>query len=65
MARYLMTIYLPDDYDPSAESEATSREIGSLNDEMVAVGVRIFVGDLHSVSSAKSLRTPVEVRPFH
>ena len=32
------------------------RDIHALNDEMMAAGVRIFVGGLHPVSSAKSLR---------
>ena len=32
------------------------RDIDVLNDEMVAAGVRIFVGGLHPASSAKSLR---------
>jgi len=33
------------------------REIDALNDEMVAAGVRIFVGGLQPASSARSLRT--------
>ena len=32
------------------------RDIDALNDEMVAAGVRVFVGGLFPVSSAKSLR---------
>jgi hypothetical protein len=57
MAKYLVTIYHPDDYDPSdAEDEAMDREIDALNDEMVAAGARVFVGGLHPASSAKSLR---------
>ena len=47
---YLIAIYRPDAYDPSLETEAMSREIDVLNDEMVAAGVRIFVGGLSSVS---------------
>jgi hypothetical protein len=42
--------------DPSAEDEAMSRDIDALNDEMVAAGVRIFVGDLSPAGSARSLR---------
>ncbi len=53
---YLITIYRPDDYDPSVETEAMHREIDVLNDEMVAAAVRIFVGGLSSASSARSLR---------
>ena len=32
------------------------RDIDVLNDEMVAAGVRVFVGGLHPARSAKSLR---------
>jgi hypothetical protein len=46
MTRYLVAIHHPDDYDPSFEDEAMSRDIDALNDEMVAAGVRIFVGGL-------------------
>jgi hypothetical protein len=58
MTQYLVAIHHPDDYDPSvAEDEAMSRDIDTLNDEMKAAGVRIFVGGLHPASSARSLRT--------
>ena len=53
---YLVAIHHPDDYDPSTEDEAMHRDIDVLNDEMVAAGVRVFVGGLHPASSAKSLR---------
>lgn len=53
---YLIAIYRPDDYDPSVETEAMDREIDVLNDEMVAAGIRMFVGGLSSASSARSLR---------
>jgi hypothetical protein len=56
MTQYLVAIHHPDDYDPSAEDEAMSRDIHGLNDEMVAAGVRKFVGGLSSASSARSLR---------
>ena len=57
MTQYLVAIHHPDDYDPSvAEDEAMSRDIGALNDDMKAAGVRIFVGGLCPASSAKSLR---------
>jgi hypothetical protein len=56
MTQYLVAIHHPDDYDPSAEDEAMSRDIDGLNDEMVAAGVRKFVGGLSSASSARSLR---------
>ena len=56
MPQYLVAIHHPDDYDPSAEDEAMSRDIDALNDEMKAAGVRIFVGGLQPASSATSLR---------
>jgi hypothetical protein len=56
MPRYLVAIHHPDDYDPSTEDEAMSREISALNVEMVVAGVRIFVGGLSPAGSAKSLR---------
>jgi len=46
MKQYLVAIYHPDDYDPSTEDEAMSRDIDALNDEMKAARVRIFVGGL-------------------
>jgi hypothetical protein len=56
MTQYLVAIHHPDDYDPSIEDEAMHRDIDVLNDEMVAAGVRIFVGGLLPASRAKSLR---------
>jgi hypothetical protein len=57
MAQYLVAIHHPDDYDPFvAEDEGMHRDIDVLNDEMKAAGVRIFVGGLQPVRSAKSLR---------
>lgn len=57
MTKYLVAIHHPDDYDPSvAEDEAMHRDIDALNDEMVAAGVRIFVGGLHPARCAMSLR---------
>lgn len=56
MTQYVVAIHLPDDYDPSVETEAMARDIDALNDEMEADGVRIFVGGLQPARSAKSLR---------
>src|SRR5215469_11333118 len=56
MTQYLVAIYHPDDYDPSVETEAMSHDIDALNDQMVAAGVRKFVGGLYPASSARSLR---------
>ena len=56
MTQYLVAIHHPDDYDPSKEGEAMARDIDVLNEEMVAAGVRIFVGGLTAASDARSLR---------
>ncbi|HEX7334442.1 MAG TPA: YciI family protein [Pyrinomonadaceae bacterium] len=54
MPQYLVSGYLPDNYDPSLESEETIEAIHALNREMIAAGVRRFAGGL---GKAKSLRT--------
>src|SRR5690348_4944377 len=56
MTQYLVAIYHPDNYDRSLEGEAMERDIDALNEEMEAAGVRVFVGGLGPVSSARSLR---------
>jgi hypothetical protein len=56
MPQYLVAIHHPDDYDPSVEGEAMQRDISALNKEMVAAGVRVFVGGLSPARNAKSLR---------
>ena len=56
MTQYLVAIHHPDNYDPSTEGEAMARDIDTLNEEMVAAGVRIFVGGLTAASDARSLR---------
>jgi hypothetical protein len=56
MTQYLVAIHHPDNYDPSTEDEAMHRDIDVLNDEMVAAGVRIFVGGLRPARDARSLR---------
>jgi hypothetical protein len=56
MAKYLVAIHHPDNYDSSTEGEAMHRDIDALNEEMEAKGVRIFVGGLTAASDAKSLR---------
>ena len=42
MPQYLVANYLPDDFDPSAVTEAMIEEIHALNREMIAAGVRKF-----------------------
>ena len=56
MPQYLVAIHHPDGYDGSLEGEAMMRDIHALNREMVAAGVRVFVGGLTAASNARSLR---------
>jgi hypothetical protein len=56
MTQFMVAIHHPDDFDPSAESEATVRAIDALNVEMAAAGAVVFVGGLTPVREAKSLR---------
>lgn len=42
MPQYLISTYLPDDFDPSLVTEATVEAIHALNKEMIAAGVRKF-----------------------
>ncbi len=56
MPHYLVAIHLPDDYDTAAEDEALRRDIGALNQQMVAAGVRVFVGGLEPARNARSIR---------
>lgn len=52
MPQYLVTGYLPDNYDPSAETEETIEGIHALNREMIAAGVRKFacgLGQAHTL----------------
>ncbi|HET6850819.1 MAG TPA: YciI family protein [Pyrinomonadaceae bacterium] len=46
MPQYLVSGYLPDDFDPSTQDEATMEAIHALNREMIAAGVRKFAGGL-------------------
>lgn len=56
MTKYFVAIYRPNGYDPQvAEDEQMSREIDALNDEMVASGIRLFVGGLQPVTNAVSI----------
>jgi hypothetical protein len=42
MPQYLLSTYLPDNFDPSLVTEATVEAIHALNKEMIAAGVRKF-----------------------
>ena len=57
MAQYLVTIHLPDDFDPSRVDKATERDIDVLNEEMEAKRARLFAGGLRPAREAKSLRS--------
>jgi hypothetical protein len=56
MAQFLVAIHHPDNFSPSSVDEATIRDIRALNLEMVAAGIRTFVGGLCSAVDAKSIR---------
>lgn len=56
MPQYLVSIHRPNGFDYSAIDAAVRRDISAVNDEMVAAGVRVFVGGLQSTSLAKSIR---------
>jgi hypothetical protein len=58
MTQYLVAIHHADDYDPAvSEDEAMVRDIDLLNEEMVAAGIRTFVGGLRPAATARSLRS--------
>ena len=46
MPQYLVSGYLPDNFDPSTQDEATIEQIHALNREMIAAGVRKFAAGL-------------------
>jgi hypothetical protein len=56
MPRYFVAIHHPEHFESSSVTEETMREIGALNKEMMAAGVRFFAGGLQSETKAKSLR---------
>ena len=56
MPQYLISVYRPDDYDPSVETEATIEAIHALNREMIAAGARKFACGISPAKDAKSLR---------
>jgi hypothetical protein len=56
MPQYLVAMYLPDDYDPSTETEATIEEIHALNRELIASGARKFACGISPAANARVLR---------
>jgi hypothetical protein len=53
----MVAIHHPDDFVPGSEEQAAMDDITALNKEMVAKGVRVFVGGMAPVSEAVSVRT--------
>ena len=53
MPQYLVSGYLPENFDPSVQDEAMVEKIHALNREMIAAGVRKFACGL---GKTKSLR---------
>jgi hypothetical protein len=56
MPQYLVSNYLPDDFDLSGVTEAMMEEIHALNRELIAAGVRQFACGISPASKAKTLR---------
>jgi hypothetical protein len=56
MAQYLIALHHRDGDDPfSVENDEIQRSVEMLNEEMIAAGIRIFVGCLRPASAARSL----------
>ena len=53
MPQYLVSGYLPDNFDPSTQDEAMVEEIHALNREMIAAGVRKYAGGLGSTHTLR------------
>jgi len=56
MAQFLVAGYLPDNYDPSGETEETVEAIHALNREMISAGIRKFACGIAPVGKTKTLR---------
>ena len=54
MPHYLVSGYLPDNFDPSTQDEAMVEEIHALNRDMIAAGVRRFAGGLGSTRTLRA-----------
>ncbi len=56
MAKYLIAIYRPSGVNPATLLDGEMlRQIDTLNDEMAAAGIRLFVGGLQPVQTAISI----------
>jgi hypothetical protein len=61
MTQFLVAVQLPDNFKPSpAEAAAMDRDIDVLNEEIVAAGIKVFMGGLTPVKEAKSLRAQAD-----
>ncbi len=56
MPQYVVSNYLPDDFDPSSVTPEMIEAIHALNRELIAAGARKFACGIASPASAKSLR---------
>lgn len=56
MPQFLVALYRPNHYDPATEDDAMARAIDALNADMVAQGVRTFVGGLAAPASARTVQ---------
>ena len=56
MPQYLLAGYLPDNFDPSTQDEASVEAIHALNREMIAAGVRKFACGLGKTISLRPQR---------
>lgn len=54
MPHYLISGYLPDDFDPSRQDESMVEDIHALNREMIAAGVRRFAGGLGAAHTLRA-----------
>ncbi|SRR5579871_3285303 len=53
MPQFLVSGYLPDNFDPSSMTEEVIEEIHALNREMIAAGVRRYAGGLGAAHTLK------------
>ena len=61
MPHYLVTGFLPDDFDPSKVTETMIRDIDVLNDEMEAAGVRVLgLASPRPAARSRCGRSPME-----
>lgn len=56
MPNFLVAIHHPEGYDASTQEDAQmGLNIDALNGEMVAAGIRVFVGGLHGPKDARGI----------